>query len=99
MRIRIADLDPQMLQNDPISLAPFHFDTDPDPAFHFDADPDLDLDPSSKNDANPCVSGSAALKKNNNQEKKVYESINQPAIQILLYWYFPTRYQGLKHKF
>jgi hypothetical protein len=31
-----------MLQNDPIKLPPFHFDSDPDPNpdFHFDADPE-----------------------------------------------------------
>jgi hypothetical protein len=34
------DLEPPMLQNDPLMLPPFHFDADPDPAFHFDADPD-----------------------------------------------------------
>jgi hypothetical protein len=37
-----------MLQNDPLSLPPFHFDTDPDPTFHSDADPD----PASHKDAN-----------------------------------------------
>jgi hypothetical protein len=79
MRIQIADLDPQMLQNDPISLAHFHFDTDPDPAFHFDEDPDLDMDPSSKNDVNPCVSGSAALKKTTIKKRKyTNQSTNRP---------------------
>jgi hypothetical protein len=33
-----------MLQNDPLWLPPFHFNSDPDPAFQFDADPDLDPD-------------------------------------------------------
>jgi hypothetical protein len=37
-----------MLQNDPLSLPPFHFDADPDPTFHSDADPD----PASHKDAN-----------------------------------------------
>jgi hypothetical protein len=41
------DLDPPILQNDPLRLPPFHFDAnanaDPDPAFHFDADPNPDL--------------------------------------------------------
>ncbi len=38
MRIRILpltffqNLDPRMLQNDPLRLPPFHFDADPDPA-------------------------------------------------------------------
>jgi hypothetical protein len=32
-----------MLQNDPLSILPFHFDEAPDPAFHFDADPDPDF--------------------------------------------------------
>ncbi len=54
------DLDPPILQNDPLRLAPFHFAVDPDPAFHFgaDADPDPafyfnadpDSDPASQND-------------------------------------------------
>jgi hypothetical protein len=65
MRIRILpltfppDLDPPMLQNDPLGLPPFHFDADPDPAFNFDADSDpdpdfhfdLDPDPAYQNDA------------------------------------------------
>jgi hypothetical protein len=41
------DLNPPMLQNDPL--------------FHFDADPDADPDPASQNDADPCGSGSATL--------------------------------------
>ncbi len=34
------DLDPPILQNDPLRLQPFHSDADPDPAFHFDTDLD-----------------------------------------------------------
>ncbi len=41
------ELDPPMLQNDPLRLPHFPFDADPDPAFHFDADT------SSQNDADP----------------------------------------------
>ncbi len=49
-----------MLQNDPLSLPPFHFDADPDPdpAFNFDADP---ADPPSQNDADPSGYGSVTL--------------------------------------
>jgi hypothetical protein len=58
-----------MLQNNPIKLPPFDFDTDPeqDPAFYFDADPELafhfdtDPDPASQSDMDPRGSGSAAL--------------------------------------
>jgi hypothetical protein len=58
---RSPDLDPPILQNDPLRLLPFHFDADPDPAFHFDADSDkdpafhfdADPDPASQNDADP----------------------------------------------
>ncbi len=39
-RIRILDLDPQMLQNDPLRLPSFRFEADPDPSFHLDVDPD-----------------------------------------------------------
>jgi hypothetical protein len=35
------DLDPPMLQNDPLRLPPFHFDEDPDPDFYFDENPDF----------------------------------------------------------
>jgi hypothetical protein len=39
----LPNLDPTMLQNDPLRLPPFHFDApDPDPTLHFDADPDPD---------------------------------------------------------
>jgi hypothetical protein len=34
----LPDLDPQMLQNEPLRPPPVHFNADPDPAF--DADPD-----------------------------------------------------------
>ena len=37
------DLDPPMLQNDPLRLPPFHLDANPDPASQNDAD--LDQDP------------------------------------------------------
>jgi hypothetical protein len=37
----------------------FHSDADPDPTFQFDANPDPD--PVSRNDADPCGSGSAGL--------------------------------------
>jgi hypothetical protein len=37
------DFNLTMLQNDPLSLPPFHFDADSDHAFHFDADPDPDF--------------------------------------------------------
>jgi hypothetical protein len=61
------DLDPLVLQNDPLRLPSFHldpdpafhFDADPDPVFHFDADPDpafhfdVDPKPASQNDADP----------------------------------------------
>ncbi len=51
------DLDPLMLQNDPLRLPPFNSDADPDsdPAFHFDVDPD----PASQNDLDPqhCLPG------------------------------------------
>jgi hypothetical protein len=48
-----------VLQNDSLKLSPFHFDPVPDPAFHFNSD----LDTTSINDADPCGSGSATLKK------------------------------------
>ncbi len=74
------DLDPSMLQNDPIRLTPFHFDTDPDPAFQFDTDRDLDPafhfdanlepDPASQNDADPCGFGSARMWISNNGFRK-----------------------------
>ncbi len=56
MRIRIRPLtvlQTWILQYDPLTLPPFHFDTDadPDPDVHFDADPDSD--PASKNGADP----------------------------------------------
>jgi hypothetical protein len=38
-----------MLQNQHLSLPPFHFDADPDLTFHSDAD----LDPAFQNDADP----------------------------------------------
>jgi hypothetical protein len=43
------DLDPPVLQNDPLRLPPFHFDADQDldPTFHCNADPD----PASQKDA------------------------------------------------
>ncbi len=41
------DVDPPMLQNDPLRLPPFHFAADPDPTCHSSADPD----PSFQNDA------------------------------------------------
>jgi hypothetical protein len=63
------DLDPPMLQNDPLKLPLFHCDAaaDLDPAFHFDADPDPafhfaaypDPVPASQNDAELCGSRSA----------------------------------------
>jgi hypothetical protein len=34
------DLDPPILQNDPLRLPPFQFDADPDPASQNDSDPD-----------------------------------------------------------
>jgi hypothetical protein len=39
--LTFRDLDPPMLQNNPVRLPPFPFDTDADrdPDFHFDADP------------------------------------------------------------
>jgi hypothetical protein len=42
-----------MLQNDPLRLKPFHFDSDPDPDFHFKADPD----PAFNFNAKTCGSG------------------------------------------
>ncbi len=47
IRIFIPDLDPPLLQNDPLRLPPFHLNVDPDPAFHFHVDPD----PATQNDA------------------------------------------------
>jgi hypothetical protein len=49
------ELVPPMLQNDPLRLQPFHFDSDPDPAFHFKADPD----PAFNFNAKTCGSGSS----------------------------------------
>ncbi len=48
------DLDPPMLQNDPLRFPPFHLDADLDIAFHFDADadPNLDLETAFHCDAN-----------------------------------------------
>jgi hypothetical protein len=36
------DVSPPTLLSDPLSLPPFHFDADPDPAFRFDAEADPD---------------------------------------------------------
>ncbi len=52
---------------EPLLLLNFDLDADPGPTFDLDADPDLDLafpkapDPLSKDDEDPCGSGSATL--------------------------------------
>jgi hypothetical protein len=56
LRLRSRVSDPHF-NSDP-DLA-FYFYADPDPAFHFNAN--LDLDPESKNNADPCGSGFETL--------------------------------------
>ncbi len=53
------------LQFSKMTLTPFHFDADPDPAFYFDTDLDqafhFDAEPAFQNDKDPFGSGSSTL--------------------------------------
>jgi hypothetical protein len=52
-------VDPPRHYFEPLKLLDFDFNTGPDPSFHFNSD----LDPASKNNADPCGSGSATLQR------------------------------------